>query len=119
MVKTIKSEDQLRPMLPSRRVSDFEWDVAKHPFQFPQHYRLVITTTRGVYLWDINGINQIFRSGSEGIVAAKKLEHGTDMLAVADSQFVVLHEINGNTQKSYRLKGSQVRGPSQARPTIC
>ena len=41
-------------------------------------------------------------------MAAKKLESERDMLAVADSQVVILHEVKGGTQKSYRLKGSEV-----------
>jgi len=75
---------------------------------FPPQNSLVITTTTGVYVWDVYGVTEIFRSGSEGIVAAKKLTSCNGMLAVADSQVVVLHEIQGGTQKSYRLKGSQV-----------
>lgn len=77
-------------------------------FPFPPSNRLVITTTKGVYIWDVYGISEIFRSGSEGIVAAKKIASGSEMLAVADSQVVVLHDINGGLQRSYRLKGSDV-----------
>jgi len=79
-------------------------------FTFPPTYRLIITTTRGVYTWDAHGITQIFSSGSEGIVAARRVTSGSEMLAVADSQVVVLHEINGG-KKSYRLKGSEVGSP--------
>ena len=81
-------------------------------FSFPPSNRLIITTTKGVYIWDVYGISEIFRSGSEGIVAAKKIASGSEMLAVADSQVVVLHDISGGMQKSYRLKGSDV-GVSQ------
>ena len=77
-------------------------------FSFPPSNRLIITTTKGVYTWDVYGISEIFRSGSEGIVAAKKIASGREMLAVADSQVVVLHDISGGMQRSYRLKGSEV-----------
>lgn len=77
-------------------------------FSFPPSNRLIITTTKGVYIWDVYGISEIFRSGSEGIVAAKKIASGREMLAVADSQVVVLHEVSGGMQRSYRLKGSEV-----------
>ncbi len=77
-------------------------------FAFPPQHRLVITTTKGVYIWDVYGVTEIFRSGSEGIVAAKRVASGDEMLAVADSEVVVLHEFNGGKQKSYRLKGSEV-----------
>ena len=80
---------------------------------FPSAYRLIVTTTRGVYAWDVNGVIELFHSGSEGIVAARKLSGPGEMLAVADSQVVVLHDINKGMQKSYRLKGSEVC------PSIC
>lgn len=103
---------KLPPIVPSRQGSSGAieepgfrgWVV----FSFPPSNRLVITTTRGVYIWDVYGISKIFRSGSEGIVAAKKIASGREMLAVADSQVVVLHDIDGGMQRSYRLKGSDV-----------
>ena len=75
---------------------------------FPPSYRLIITTTKGVYAWDMNGVTELFRSGSEGIVAARKLSGNSEMLAVADSEVVVLHDINRGMQRSYRLKGAEV-----------
>ena len=86
---------------------------------FPPQHRLVITTTKGVYIWDVHGLTEVFRSGSKGIVAAKRVASGGEMLAVADSEVVILHEFNGGLQKSYRLKGSEVSIPSAAHcPTI-
>ena len=88
-------------------------------FAFPPEHRLVITTTKGVYIWDVYGVTEIFRSGSEGIVAAKRVASGGEMLAVADSEVVILHEFSGGSQKSYRLKGSEVSVASAAyRPVI-
>lgn len=78
---------------------------------FLHSHHLIITTTRGVYAWDMSGVIEIFRSGSEGIVAAKKLAGSEGTLAVADSQVVVLHDITKGMQRSYRLKGSEVRKP--------
>lgn len=75
---------------------------------FPPFNRLIVTTTKGVFIWDADGISEIFRSGSEGIIAARKIFNGNEMLAVADSQVVVLHDISGGMQRSYRLKGSHV-----------
>ena len=86
-------------------------------FPFPPSNRLIITTTKGVYIWDVYGISEIFRSGSEGIVAAKKIASGREMLAVADSQVVVLHDISGGMQRSYRLKGSDVGAFLSASPS--
>lgn len=103
---------KLPPIVPSRQGSSGAteepgfrgWGV----FSFPPSNQLIITTTKGVYIWDVYGISEIFRSGSEGIVAAKKIVSGSEMLAVADSQVVVLHDISGGMQRSYRLKGSDV-----------
>lgn len=111
MVKHVKAARSV-PALPPRPglSSDLKepgfcgWGV----FPFPPQYRLVITTSKGVYVWDVYGISEIFRSSSEGIVAARRLASNNGMLAVADSQVVILHEIMGGMQKSYRLKGSQV-----------
>lgn len=75
---------------------------------FLRSHHLIITTTRAVYAWDMSGVIEIFRSGSEGIVAAKKLAGSDGTLAVADSQVVVLHDITKRMQRSYRLKGSEV-----------
>lgn len=88
------------PLLPVETPSIEPW--------FPRSHHLVITTTRGVYTWGRNGVTEIFRSGSGGIVAAKKAQNGSSLLAVADSQVVVLHDTEKGMQKSYKLKGSDV-----------
>ena len=50
-------------------------------------------------------------------MAAKRVAGGGEMLAVADSEVVVLHEFDGGKQKSYRLKGSEVSVASTAHRT--
>ena len=50
-------------------------------------------------------------------MAAKRVASGGEMLAVADSEVVILHEFNGGLQKSYRLKGSEVSVASTAHRT--
>ena len=91
---------QKGPMLLEKTHSD--------DFAFPQTNHLIITTTRGVFSWSSHGVTECFRSSSEGIVAARKANDGTGLLAIADSQVVLLHDINKGMQKSYRLKGSDV-----------
>ena len=77
---------------------------------FPRSHHLIVTTTRGVYSWDLDGITLLFRSGSAGIVAAKRATNGSNILAVADGQVVILYDPEKGVQKrSYRLKGSDVR----------
>ena len=83
-------------------------DQSADNFVFPKSHHLVITTVKGVYTWSSRGITEIFRSGSAGIVAARKATNGSGLLAVADSQIVLLHDINKGMQRSYRLKGSDV-----------
>ncbi|KAI9846227.1 MAG: hypothetical protein M1830_007464, partial [Pleopsidium flavum] len=90
---------QKTPLLPVE-TSDFD------PSIFPKSHHLIITTTKSVYCWSSNGITELFRSGSEGIVAAKRAGDGSGLLAVADSQVVILHDVKRGMNKSYRLKGS-------------
>lgn len=105
MVKVMKASS---PSIPPRRKS-LSWDGSSHSsFTFPRSYHLVITTAKGVFVWGSHGVSKIFRSGSEGIVAAKKTSSDNSLLAVADSQVVVLHDVNKGMQRSYRLKGSDV-----------
>ena len=78
------------------------------PIRFPSEYQLIVTTSQGVFAWDMLGVTELFRSGSGGIVAAKKLTNDRPSLAVADSQVVILHDAEKGMQKSYRLKGSEV-----------
>ena len=78
-------------------------------FEFPQNCHLVITTSGAVSTWGASGVREIFRSGSSGIVAARRAKDGGDVLAVADSQVVLLHNSKKKMDRSYRLKGSDVR----------
>lgn len=72
----------------------------------PVQYQLTVSTSKRVCTWDRDGIIDIFRSGSKGIVAARRAANG--LLAVADSQIVLLHDTKQATPKSYRLKGPDV-----------
>lgn len=53
-------------------------------------------------------MHELFTSGSRGILAAKESRDGGGQIAVADSQVVVLYDISHGSNKSYRLKGSDV-----------
>ena len=107
-VKGAKSTPSLPPR-PSLPPSLGEPSIHSHTLSlFPPQTRLIVTTTNGIYEWDGVTSTEIFRSDSEGILAAKKLTGERDMLAIADSQVVVLHDVKGKTQRSYRLKGSEV-----------
>ena len=70
----------------------------------PSSQDLIVTTTKGVYAWDCNGAVEMFSSRSEGIVTAKRVQAGKEMLAVADSQLVILHDCERGTQRTYRLR---------------
>ncbi|KAI9808817.1 MAG: hypothetical protein M1827_007192 [Pycnora praestabilis] len=78
---------------------------------FPRSHHLIVTSKTNVYSWNASRVTEIFRSGSKGIVAAKNARDGSRILAVADSQVVVLHDAKRGMDKSYRLKGAdgQVR----------
>jgi hypothetical protein len=81
------------------------------PSSFPPSLQAIVTTARGVYSWTRDGVQEMFHSGSGGIVAAKKTCGTGGLLAVADSQVVLLHDVKKGMQQSYRLKGTEVRGP--------
>ncbi|KAF3171862.1 hypothetical protein TWF751_006165 [Orbilia oligospora] len=70
-------------------------------------WKVIITTSTEVDVWD--GINTkydtVFKSGTEGIVAARLAKDG-NVLAVAGSLVVVLHRIEQGQPNSYRLRGT-------------
>ncbi|MCJ1402785.1 hypothetical protein MMC11_006006 [Xylographa trunciseda] len=72
----------------------------------PTTHHVVVTSTRGVYSWTNTGVSELFRSGSDGIVAATKAK---DLIAVADRQVVILHDVKKGMHQSYRLKGADGR----------
>lgn len=74
----------------------------------PKTHHVIITTTKAVYSWNGNAITELFRSDSQTIVAAKRAPDGSGLLAVADSQAVTLHDGTKGTERTYRLKGSEV-----------
>ena len=100
------------PVLPPRRPLAHGLEHPKSSGQtslaIPVGYRLTVITSSGVYVCDYDGMTEIFHSDSEGIVAAQRLANDRKMLAVADSQVVVLHGFEGDTQRSYKLRGSEV-----------
>ncbi|KAL8782120.1 MAG: hypothetical protein Q9213_005690 [Squamulea squamosa] len=79
------------------------------PFKFLHTHHLVITTAQGLYTCGSHGITEIFRSGSKGIVAAKQASSGSGILAVADDQLVILHDVRNGMQSSYRLRSADDR----------
>lgn len=98
------------PVIPPRRKSLlFPKEKSNHDMlNVTTNRHLIVTTTRGVFTWGNNGIIQIFHSGSGGIVAARRARNGSSLLAVADSQVVVLHDTRKGMPKSYKLRGSDV-----------
>lgn len=93
-----KGPISLSPALPAAQTAPFEDD---------KQWKLFVTTNTKVSVWDSQGYNAVFTSDSEGIVAAKRAKDGS-VLAIADSQVVMLHRIEEGQDKSYRLKGTQV-----------
>jgi hypothetical protein len=77
-------------------------------FTFPNDHHLVITTEQHVLSYDNNGLKSIFKSGSGGILSAKEAGDGSGTLAIADSEVVVLHQVERGMERSYRLKGTDV-----------
>lgn len=100
-----------KPIIPPRRRSliytrRFSKNAA---FNFPDSHHLIITTPRSVFVWSRDGILPVFQSATKGIVAARKTAKGGELLAVADSQVVLLHDMKKGNERTYKLKGSDVR----------
>ncbi|KAK0914220.1 hypothetical protein LTR91_024538 [Friedmanniomyces endolithicus] len=76
--------------------------------QFPTGQHLLITTPSHIYAWDPTGIRTVFTSGRSGIVAARARN---GILAIADSQVVVLHDTKHGQDTSWGLTatGDEVR----------
>lgn len=70
----------------------------------PSSHELIVTTTEGVYSWDHYETVKIFSSRSKGIVAAKRVQANKEMMAVADSHLVILHDFEEGMQRTYRLR---------------
>ena len=81
--------------------------VPSSSFSFPSSHQLVVTTSKGVHYWSHHSVKEVFKSGSEGIVAAKKTSGEENLLAVADSQVVILHDTQKGMQQTYRLKRAE------------
>lgn len=100
-----------KPVIPPRRRSlihtrKYSKNVA---FSFPKSNELIITTPRSVFVWSKDGIRPVFQSATKGIVAARKTAQAGGLLAVADSQVVLLHDMKKGNEETYKLKGSDVR----------
>ncbi|OCK82511.1 hypothetical protein K432DRAFT_391167 [Lepidopterella palustris CBS 459.81] len=76
-------------------------------FRFPNDYHLIIVTHSAILSWWKRGVVPIFQSGCEGgILAAKEARDGSGLLAIADSQVVILHDARRRMDRDYRLKGT-------------
>ena len=76
--------------------------------RFPLVRRLFVTTRRSVYTWDANSVSECFRSGSAGILVARRVGQDGHLLAVADAEVVVLHDTTKEMDRSYKLKSTDV-----------
>ncbi|KAF2148800.1 hypothetical protein K461DRAFT_232312, partial [Myriangium duriaei CBS 260.36] len=72
----------------------------------PCNHHLLITTPGAIYAWDRTGVRKIFKSSKNGILAAKASKDGSNVLAVADSQVVILHDCRRRREESWGLSSS-------------
>ena len=83
---------------------------------FPLIRRLFVTTRSRVYAWDANGVSECFRSGSAGILVARRVGPDGHLLAIADAEMVVLHDTTKEMDRSYKLKSADVLCQQSVRP---
>jgi hypothetical protein len=82
---------------------------SKTGLDFPHDHHLLVTTENHVCCWNVRGLTSVFKSSSGGILASREAKDGSGKLAVADSQTVLLHDVSKGMDRSYRLKGTEVR----------
>ena len=76
-------------------------------FSFPNSYHLLIVTHSSALTWNQAGLTPIFGSGLAGsILAAKKAANDAGLLAIADSQVVILPNVQRGRDKNYCFKGT-------------
>ncbi|KAL8731800.1 MAG: hypothetical protein Q9181_004177 [Wetmoreana brouardii] len=91
----------------SQESTRYIFDPLNDPrFKFPKHSHLIVCSSQGVYTYGSHGITEIFKSGSRGIVTAKRASTRFRILAVADDQIVILHDVRKGMRRSYRLKSA-------------
>ncbi|OCL01606.1 hypothetical protein AOQ84DRAFT_393547, partial [Glonium stellatum] len=81
--------------------------MSNRPF-ISNGYHLLIVTHSGILAWNQTSLTRIFSSGSSGgILAAKKAANETGLLAIADSQVIILHDVQRGRDKNYCFKGAE------------
>ena len=71
------------------------------------NHSLLVTTATGISRWTSAGLENVFQSGSHGIISATATSN-EDVFAIADSQNVLLHDKERGMRQSYRLKRGEV-----------
>ncbi|KAK4890724.1 hypothetical protein LTR27_010651 [Elasticomyces elasticus] len=74
------------------------------PSQISSGIYLLVSTPSRIYAWDCRGITAVFTSSKAGIVAARARN---SILAVADSQVVVLHDTKPGQDASWGLTANE------------
>ena len=99
--------------LHSRAVHSLTIDSSSNAI--PTFYELLVTTSSDISKWKADGvIEQIFHSNNAGVVATAAITSNTqeselDMLAVADSQIILLVNLeDGIVRESCGLKNDEV-----------
>ncbi|KAF4549777.1 Hypothetical protein D9617_20g028330 [Elsinoe fawcettii] len=76
-------------------------------YRIPQGSHLLITTPGAIHAWDNLGMHKIFNSSRQGILATKASKDGKQVLAVANSHVVVLHDCKRNREESWGLSSPE------------
>ncbi len=92
----------------SRKRTGRKVNGTRQNLKFPEKYHLNVTTEKRVHAWYSSGVREAFASRDGGIVTTREAKDGSGILAIADSQIVLLHDAKGHTNKRYKLKGSDV-----------
>lgn len=76
--------------------------------QLPGDLNLFIATADAIHAHSRTARKLLFECATDGIVNARPANDNSGLLAVADSQVVILHDAARGTDREYRLKSQEV-----------
>lgn len=82
---------------------------AEHNLPFPFEHSLFIATPNALHLRSQARTELLFEcDSSDSIVSARASTDNSDVLAIADSQIIILHSTTRRCERKYKLKGGYV-----------
>ncbi|KAF2681212.1 hypothetical protein K458DRAFT_275523, partial [Lentithecium fluviatile CBS 122367] len=75
--------------------------------RLPADFNLFIATPSAIHAYDQSSRRPLFECVTDGIVNARAAKDNSSLLAIADSQLVILHDPTRGADRKYRLKSRE------------